>query len=717
MRKIYNILLIISVLFSVNIWAQDAKVFSDTIVQSTHTLSGVEVVASKEKHDLFKLPMRSTQLSAEAINKQQIQSLRGLTALVPNLYMPDYGSKLTAPIYIRGVGSRINSPSVGLYVDGVPYFEKAAFDFALFDIASIEVLSGPQGTLYGRNTMGGIINVRSRLPQGKRSTQVRVGAGNYENYHATVQHSQPLGKKCQLQLGGLWKQGHYEVKNAYTDKYVDKQTNGLGRMKFVYKPTDKLRFVLSSQYDQSEQKGYPYALYNDKTNSIQAVNYNHESTYKRSLFSNSLHTTYAFKSMLLEAVTAHQYLSDNQDVDQDFMPVDMFEAQQKQHINTLSQEVYLKSKPQANAKYEWISGVFAFHQQVDKDVNVHYGADALPVLHLPAQMYYLKQFDNTNTAWAIFHQSTFKNLFVEGLSLQLGLRYDNEHSHLDYTKNTFLTANNHQLKADAFDSKLNFSQWIPKLGLSYHITPLAHTYISLSKGYKVGGFNTSFAQEKDRSYAPEYSWNYEWGIKAKLWHQRVHTALSVFYIDWRDQQVYQPVLDANGAFQPGSLLQNAARARSQGVEWSATAYLNQHWQLNGRFGYTDASYLDYSKKSKTGISVYDGNKLPYVPAYTFYVDARYSVNLHTSYLQSISVVLSYSGIGKHYWKEDNVAYQDYYGLLNTSITLSNARWQMVLWAKNLLGAEYNAFYFRSLGRSYAQAGRPMMMGVKIGFTI
>ena len=98
-------------------------------------------------------------MTGTQINNRNISGIKEISALIPNLYMPDYGSKLTSPVYIRGIGSKINSPSVGLYVDGAPYFDKAAFDFAFSEIDRIDVLSGPQGTCYGRNTMGGLLHV------------------------------------------------------------------------------------------------------------------------------------------------------------------------------------------------------------------------------------------------------------------------------------------------------------------------------------------------------------------------------------------------------------------------------------------------------------------------------------------------------------------------------------------------------------------------------
>ncbi len=713
MRKIYILIILLYATTNVYIYSQN-KIGNgfkiDTLIQSEYELNNIDVIAKKEQKNIFELPMRSIRLKSATIEQQEIHNLRALSAMVPNLFMPDYGSKLTAPIYIRGIGSRINSPSVGLYVDGVPYFEKAAFDFELFDIAGIDILSGSQATLYGRNTMGGIIHVHSNLPKNKRTTNIKLSLANYENYSLGLQHHQPLGEKIQMSISGLWKQGHNKVKNIYDNKYVDRQANGVGRLKFVYQPNKQLRFIFNSQYDNSSQKGYPYALYNDVTNTIQEVNYNDESYYDRQMLSNSLVTTYTFKSLLLESVTAHQYISDIQAIDQDLTPRNMFLGKQVQNINILSQEVYLKSKPKKNAKYEWITGVFGFYQNVDKNVDVHFKEEAAVIMpNIPGPMYYQESFKNYNIAWAISHQSTFNDVLIENLSIDLGLRFDREYSNLDFAKDSYLTSSAQKMKPLSFDSKLSFSQWIPKLGLNYQLLTNTNTYVGISKGYKVGGFNTSFIKESDRTYSPEYSWNYEWGIKALLWEKKLRASLSLFYIDWRNQQVYQPILDNNGQPRPGSLLQNAAKSKSQGLELLATAFVTHNWQINARWGYTDATYVDYSKGNKT----FDGNKLPYVPQYTLYTDVHYTMDIHKPYLKSISYILSYSGIGKHYWTEDNIAYQDYYGLLNANIIFNGKNWNVTLWAKNLLNTRYTAFYFRAIGNSYAQKGRPMLFGLKV----
>jgi Outer membrane receptor for ferrienterochelin and colicins len=136
----------------------------DTLNSRSIFLDEVVVQSFKQNKSYRMEPISASAFSSTGIVNRNITGIKEFSALVPNLFIPDYGSKLTSPVYIRGIGSKINAPSVGLYVDGIPYFEKSAFDFDFSEIDRIEVLRGPQGTLYGRNTMGGIINVFTKSP-------------------------------------------------------------------------------------------------------------------------------------------------------------------------------------------------------------------------------------------------------------------------------------------------------------------------------------------------------------------------------------------------------------------------------------------------------------------------------------------------------------------------------------------------------------------------
>lgn len=151
---------------------------SDTLNLRQIKLDEVVVQSFKQDKSLRLAPLSATAVTGTAMQNRNITGIKEFSSFIPNLFMPDYGSKLTSPVYIRGIGSKINSPSVGLYVDGIPYFEKSAFDFDFTEIDRIEVLRGPQGTLYGRNTMGGIINVYTKSPLKYQGTNAFISNGN-----------------------------------------------------------------------------------------------------------------------------------------------------------------------------------------------------------------------------------------------------------------------------------------------------------------------------------------------------------------------------------------------------------------------------------------------------------------------------------------------------------------------------------------------------------
>ena len=138
-------------------WAEDFPKDSLKVVDIEEV---VVIGTPKENRKLRELPAATTVLSQKDMQANQVNSVKRLSGLIPNIFIPEYGSKLTTSIYIRGIGSRINTPAIGLYVDNIPYIDKSAFDFNYSDIERIDVLRGPQGTLYGRNTMGGLIKVQ-----------------------------------------------------------------------------------------------------------------------------------------------------------------------------------------------------------------------------------------------------------------------------------------------------------------------------------------------------------------------------------------------------------------------------------------------------------------------------------------------------------------------------------------------------------------------------
>ena len=203
MRLHYLCPLTIGLLTGLQTIKADNVIVNDTI--KTYNINEIVVTSStKETNDLRLLPGSVSILSPQTISNRQIDALKDISAFVPNLYMPDYGSKMTSAIYIRGIGARSSGQSIGLYVDNVPYLNKSAFDFELNDIQRIEVLRGPQGTLYGRNAMGGIVNIYTLSPLTYQGTKLQVSAGNYGAFKAKASHYNKLSDRVGIAVGGYY---------------------------------------------------------------------------------------------------------------------------------------------------------------------------------------------------------------------------------------------------------------------------------------------------------------------------------------------------------------------------------------------------------------------------------------------------------------------------------------------------------------------------------
>ena len=670
---------------------------TDTI--KNYQLDEIIINSPKYYRNIFDIPVAASMLPERLIENNKLENLTDISAFVPNFFMPDYGSKLTSPVYIRGVGNRINTPSVGLYVDDVPYFEKSAFNFDFYEIERVEVLRGPQGTLYGRNAMGGLINIITRRPEKERKTNVSVDYGNYNQIRTGISHNQPIGKKFALlaNLHQTHNDGFYE--NRFNNSKVDKLNSYSGRVKMQFTPSEKFTSSLNIQYEDSKQGGYPYALFNNETNKATDINYDYESIYNRQMLSSGLNLNYSGINFDVRSVTSFQSVSDLQVIDQDFTPKSLFYVDQDQKLNMFSQEINIQSKQ--NETYDWLFGIFGFKQIMDRSVTVEYGPDGLVQYKLPFNEYYTTRwYDNTNSGIAVFHQST---LNFGDFSVTAGIRADYEKATLDYVYDQF--ANSVQSNVEEEISNLDFFEILPRVAFKYSISEYLTPYATIAKGYNSGGFNASFERDEDRSFNPEQSWNYEAGIKAKWLQQRIYTNLAIFYIDWTNQQIYQTVPSGTG-----SMLTNAGKSESKGVELEFKILPAKNLETWLTAGYNEAKFIEYVKDSSAN---YNGKYIPYVPKFSFNLGANYLLGVNNSWLDNISFNITYNGFGKHYWDEDNIACQNYYGLLNHRITFEKGNVAFSFWGKNILNENYNSFYFQALGNSYVQISKPASLGVNL----
>ncbi|MGB4577583.1 MAG: TonB-dependent receptor plug domain-containing protein [Paludibacter sp.] len=655
-------------------------------------LNEIVVQASRDNSKLKTIPNSVSIISSKQIESLGINSLADVTSTVANLFMPDYGSKLTSPIYIRGVGSRINAPSVGLYVDRVPYFEKAAFNFDFFDVNRIEVLRGPQGTQYGRNTMGGIVNILTKSPLNYQGTDLKMQAGTYGSYLLNVGHYAQPNDQLAWSLALNYRHNDGFFTNDFLNKQVDKLDSYGLRNRLIWTINERFSVENILSFENSNQGGYPYAVYND-TLSKSKIAYNQQSSYKRNLLSDALAMKYHAQDFDLTSTTSYQYLSDKQSIDQDFTVDSLYFVIQNQKQNMVSEEIIIQSKNQK--KYSWMFGAYGFMQQFDNftDVNTY-----------KKKTETMKYYDHSISGAALFHQSTIKNFPVKNMNLTAGIRVDAETDQLGYRFDRIVNGVLAHL-ADTTYKSLNSLQIQPKLAVNYTFSN-TNLYALVARGYKTGGFNSTFERPEDLTFEPEYSWNYEIGAKSSLLNNFLYAECSLFYIDWKNQQIYQTVPSGTG-----SMLKNAGRSVSKGLELSLNTATIYGFDFIASYGYTQATFLSNVLNATTD---YSGNYIPYVPKHTVAGQVKKSIEIRNSqWLDRIILHVLYKGMGGIYWDDKNSHKQDFYSLLDARVSFVRKNMQFDIWGTNLTSATYESFYFETSGKKYIQIGKPLQVGLKL----
>ena len=673
---------------------------ADTTTARSYELDEVVVSAFKSnKYDL--VPASRTALSARQISNRQINGIKELTAIIPNFYMPDYGSRASCPVFVRGVGNKSDGTGIGFYVDGVPYYEPLSFDTDLGDVASVEVLRGPQGTLYGRNAIGGIVNISTRNPLEYQNTRVRLGYGRYNDLRTQISNYTKVSDKFGFTFGALYHHNDGAFRNSYLDEKVDKMNETEERIGLYYKPSESWLIRLTSNFTYSDQGGYPYAPVDVETNTLQPISYNRYSSFRRLISTNGLGITYTGAVVSFNSQTSFQYIKSKQAIDQDFTVTDKSFVENARHQNMVSQEFTLKSN--GDSRYQWVVGAFGMMEHVDRTVD-NYSPSAGSLSHT--------DYCVPTSSLALYHQSTY-NIW-RGLSATAGVRFDYEHAKTKYDNLKVKAApftDGYLEYADllssasgeSFESTKNFTQFTPKFTLQYNTTENNLFYASVTRGYKPGGFNKSFSTADQRSYEPEYSWNYEVGASVNLIRDLLTISADLFYIDWREMQITSTIAGV------GNITTNAGHTDSKGVELDIAFRPLKGLQFNVNYGYTYARFLSYEKSETVS---YTNNRLPMVPNHTLSVDGNYTIN-PLGWLDRIMINVGLRVLGRIYWAEDNLVSQDFYALLNAKVALTKGIVTWELWGKNLTDTNYMAYGFKSSSGNYAQAGKPLTIGTTI----
>ncbi len=500
----------------------------------------VVVASPKETRRLRQQPVSVSLFNTELIHQRQIKSVKELSSFAPNFYMPSYGSRLTSACYIRGIGSRINTPAVGMYVDNVPYVDKTAYDFSFSGIDRVDVLRGPQGTLYGRNTMGGLVRIFTADPLTHYGTDLEAGLATAWNESHTMQRKASAttflhpAERMGLSLGAYYEGSDGFFRNEATGQKQDGSEAGGARVRWAWQPTQVVKLDWTASYEQSNEKACPYFLLGQsasfdtdfrtasKGTTWGTLAQNRPSSYRRSMLNTGLSVEHRWEQLVMSSITAFQHINDRLFMDQDFTANDIFSLCQKQQMNTATEEISLKSAPNSNKRWTWTTGFFTMYQAQRTTCPVTFYNEGVSYLngqmaqYMPSSPQLNLTFTGSEIPFssllktpsvnaALFHQSTVR--LVGGLSATLGLRLDYEHRSLNLQSGagnegvpyhfgismgpamSFDT----NLQADpTLNGRLKHDTWqvLPKAALNYSLPrDLGNLYVSVAKGYRSGGYN------------------------------------------------------------------------------------------------------------------------------------------------------------------------------------------------------------------------------------
>ena len=715
-----------------------------TSLGDTLSLDEVTVTAIKQSADLRNQATALTVIGRQEAERNQAVSVKTAADLVPNLFIPDYGSRMTSTVYVRGIGTRIDQPAVGLTIDNVPVMTKENYDFDLMDIARFEMLRGPQNTLYGRNTLGGVMNVYTLSPLNYQGTRAVIEGASHGTWNVGASQYCLLKENLGLSLTAQYGSTRGEFTNRYNGKRCDWERQFSTRFKLEWRNREGWYLSNVASLSVSRQGGYPYEWV--ETGEIA---YNDTCFYRRTSVMDGLTLRKDFDGFTLSSITSYQYLDDNMTLDQDFTAHDYFTLTQARREHTVTQDFIARSHERETG-YNWLFGASGFFRRYRMNApvtfydygigqfienHVNQAIPEYPIVWDTRSFVLGSHFTSPSAGAALYHEST---LHWGQWTVQAGARIDYEHARLNYRSEThtgyttYVRATGAVFSHEPIDIDehgtldKDFFDILPNVSLSWHPwVGKNHTvYLAFSRGSKAGGFNTQmfsdvlqqrlmgmmgiglqYDVDKMVGYKPEKAWNYELGGHFECWQGRVQSDMGVFFMDCRDRQLT--------VFPPGTttgrMMTNAGKTHSWGAEFAMVVNPNELTHLSLSYGFTHATFKDYND----GKVDHSGNRVPYAPMHTLFAEVSHGIMIGDG--NRLNLAANVRATGDIYWDEANTLRQPFYALLGASITWQQRHYSLQLWGRNLTDTQYKTFYFVSIQHPFLQRGHGRSLGATMRF--
>lgn len=638
-------------------------------------LGSITVTAQKQEENMQNVPISVSVFDDSSIDDKNIGSLLEMVDHVPNLILYQEGHPgFVAPSF-RGIYAPATSlsSSGGLFIDGVPLLSSAGFENDLLDIAQVEVLRGPQGTIYGKGAQGGVINIISRKPDNIFRAKMSARAGEDKTAGLTFNMAGPIRKdRLFFAVSG----GHFQkegiVEHVDTGDTVDDREHWSGRGQLRWTPTDKLDLALtlsSRRDDNGAVRGNITPLFAGYFGAPapqgHKVSSNFDAYETPETDTQSLQIHYDISDTLtLTSITANWNYKDIANEDWDFSSATIFHTIKRSEYSRQSQELRLNY---TNGRLKGIMGLY--YDMFDNDSRV----DATGIF--PGS-----NTDTEGTTWAAFANLTCP--VTEKVSVVGGLRYERDEQ--EFKQNT-----------SGLETEAQWDAFSPKLALNYQIAPSTMTYVSLAGGYRSGGFNQYATGTQYHSFDPERVWSYEIGLKNVFMDGHLIVNTAAYYMEITDMQVQENLSPAE------LYTTNAGEATVKGIEMEMIFNIRNGVTINAGAGINDIEFDTFNDF----FGDYKGNRPPFAPEYTMNLGAQYR------HAQGLYAGADLIGVGKMYFDKTNQFARDAYAVVNAKAGYETENLDIYLYAKNLLDKAYDSVGYQS--GFYTFYSDPREIGVRV----
>lgn len=677
---------------------------------ATFQLPTVTVTAQKEPADAQTLPIGLTGVAAPTLRNAGVGILSDAGIYSPNTFFTEFSARKLSSARMRGIGASPANPSITTFFDGVPQLNANSANLDLLDVQQVEFVRGPQSTLFGRNSLGGVINVTSvRPPLDDWSGSVSVPFANYGGRDVRGSLAGPivdgrLGVSASLQYG---QRDGFTV-NQVTGNAVDSREAfaAKGQVLWVPAPQWEARVIVTGERDRDGD----YAL-NDlgalRQNPYQTMR-DYEGFTHRDVFGTTVVARREGGRLALTSTTGFLRWQTEDSTDLDYSPLPLIVRNNLEESFQFTQEVRVASSAAApvrlgeRATLRWQAGLFLFTQNYDQNAANTFSPFVLSPLVPFAVTQTSPQAALDDVGVGIYGQGTAT--LGDRVDLTAGLRFDYEQK--DAVLDTFFSPP--VAPGQSVAAGEGFSNVSPQFAASVRLRPGAIAYASVAGGYKAGGFNPA-SPVGSESYGEEHTWSVEGGVKTSWAGERVTANASVFSIAWDDLQLNVP-----NPFSPAQFyIANVGGASSRGVELEVMARLLRGLDVFGGLGYTHARFGDDAVSS--GVPV-GGNRIPNTPDYTVSLGAQLAHELNRG--GSIYARAEAVFYGAFDYDDLNSEGQEAYSVTNLRLGIRSRFVSVEGWIRNAFDTHYIpvAFAYGALAPSgfVGEMGRPRTFGISAG---